>query len=111
MFVRLFSTRPCERERQNFRSPLASISLTPTPRSALHSPLCSLSTEFFHTRSALHSRSPDFCPALLPLQCFKHQTLKIGLIYIQRIDLFVSIKTIMGQFHNFANMLSQQSHH
>ena len=55
-----------ERERQNFRSPLKPISVTPDPRSATsRSRSAPAPANFFHTRSPLRSRSPDFCPAPL----------------------------------------------
>jgi len=55
-----------ERERQNFRSSLKPISVTPAPRSVPRSVISrSRSSQFFHTRSPLRSRSEDFWPAPL----------------------------------------------
>jgi len=107
-----------ELERQNFRSSLKPISVALAACCVPHSPTsCSAlaPANFFHTCSLLCSHSPDFWPAVLPFHSsvssiFKQQIEKVNRFFIQRNVQAYLYWLTMGQFHKFANMLSQELH-
>ena len=84
---------------------LKPISVTPAPFPAPRLPAPTPAN--FFTPAQRSARSPDFWSAPLPLQCFKHPTEKVDRFSFNNWA-YLCLLTIMGQFHNFANNLSQQ---